>query len=181
MNAVVTAYRAKNPQIIREWLDNRKTQHEHYVDGCKSLAAEIGVPVEKMMAFRGGFGESASAFPTGFQANGSDDLPEGFRYDAKLRYAVPAKRTEAGKAWSSKFNAAGFKPGPLPGFNEVVYGPKSQSSDDGFFTAPVVKEHDGTIFALLSVVPKDPVDLDLWEPVKLSSYHLAKEKAEEES
>lgn len=117
-------------------------------------------------------------------------VPAGWRVQRVQRsgafgfYVVPDRRTKIGKAHAKWFEEHGDRPfiNRLPGMRREVF----DQRDNGFYVVNVDRafEHDGVVYAhwpldraTVEHADRLPgrVNLDMWEPIPLSEYHLALE------
>lgn len=169
------AYKAKNQDQIREHMDLADARWAAYQDHIKTMQAELGK--EGLMAF--------TTMPLGARLTGytpdspSEEPLPGFRYDRKLRYMVPAKRTPEGKEAHRRLTEVTYSRGSVPGLGEMVFGA-------GRMQPWHLREIAGEWYAYLTIPLDDgqprpfhlnpggavvgDIDLELWDKLNLSQY-----------
>lgn len=167
------AYRATDPQRIREWSESLEPLYRAFEEEKDRLKKQIGKDVLIMRESFDG------VWVTGYdEREGKDPLPN-WRKDASSGYMMPDRRTSTGKKIAERLDRISYKPGPIPGLPELVWG-------EGYMGPFAVAEFDGDFYAWLgfdireegSHNPLDDVDPKIWERIKLSEFHAAKEAQE---
>lgn len=139
-----------------------------------------------------------SAFDGSFSINGLTaevgmaqrwDMPSGWRYDKSKRAWVAAKRTDEGKSLDHEMAALHFPHPKILGLGGIVFAtddppetPRHQKQN--YTTGWTYRIHGDEAFAVLGLKYLDERkgnavldDLEHWEQIPLSAYHLAKEAA----
>lgn len=171
MTSPAVAFKAKQPALIADYLAAREIAVAEFNAKVEAYKATIGGrELSGIRFFDGGFSV------TGFQTKNSfEELPAGWRRKGKFE-AVPAKRTEEGKEHAKALVALRLAGNTYPGCPNTLYA-------EGFAVFPRVEQVGADYFLTLSMVPRDEpnnsLDLEVWEPVRLSEYHAALEAAAE--
>lgn len=177
-----TAYKATDPKIVSDWLDQRDADHKQFKADASAFAAQYGR--KSLVQRTNGLGDSYTVFAIGLDPDGFADVPEGWRVDSKTGYIVPAKRTPEGKAAAaelSKIQYTSCAP-EMPHFVHSVSDPQTGGGFFGGFSVEKVgQDYYATIGFELDESSKKAAESDLWEPVRLSAYWAAVEEAEQES
>jgi hypothetical protein len=173
-------YRSRDPQVTYAWKGAEAALHE-YVKDTERVLEEMGLGGYKV------YRDTHHWHPWHFAglAIPQDEFPpDGWRMNAKYEaYAVPDKRTKAGKRAAAALAAVKHPGAPMakvPGMPQDVCYP-------GGFTSPAVSLLEDGI-ALYVAWRIDPagcresfssksaeIDLALWERAPLSEYYAAKE------
>lgn len=166
-------FKSKAPEVIDAYEARANELWAEYRDKVKALQEEWGV---EQLSCRDDW--NGGQFVTGYvPASHKDEPMPGFRNDRDTGFMVPAKRTAEGKAIVQRIKDVHYKPGKKPGLPGTVMG-------EGYMGPMVLRQLNGTWYAYCTVPlrkgdERNPhtgslseVDVQLWEPVKLSEYFL---------
>lgn len=178
MTTPVILFKAKSPAPLKGWEDDRMARWKDWMALGDQLSEELNgatlIQIQRADTLR----------LAGYRPLASDETPiKGFRLDADGGYMVPSLRSNAGKEWAQRFEDAVFVIPDRPGLPRIVIG----SGRMGRFS---IERLGSQYFASLGFDPSEhgetdantglaQVDPTLWEPAKLSEFHLAKESHEE--
>jgi len=119
----------------------------------------------------GAFAQGARRL-VGFSWRYALDIPAGWKKgeSADGLAITPKVSTKLGKAISKRMQTVAAVRGvKLPGM------PSVDMSRLPSIYSHSAEEHAGAIYVTWSVAPKEPIDFDVWTPIKLSEYHAARE------
>jgi hypothetical protein len=174
-------YRSRDPQVVGAWKD-ACAAIEAYVKATGAVLDGAGLGAYKV--YRNTRGLRPGHF-AGLAIPQDEFPPEGWRMRAE--YAVPDKRTKAGKAVDAALDAVKHPGDPL---YRLIGMPPDILTGAGNFSTPAVRllEDGTTLYTAWRTDPagcresfmagKFEIDRSLWEPVKLSEYYAAIEVAD---
>lgn len=171
MTSAAVAFKAKKPALIADYLAAREVAVAEFNAKVEAYKPTVGGrELSGIRFFDGGFSV------TGFQTKNSfEEIPAGWRRKGKFE-AVPAKRTPEGKEHAKDLTALRLAGNTYPGCPNTLHA-------ENFAVWPRVEQVGADYFLTLSMVPlaepKNTLDPEVWEPVKLSEYHAALEAVTE--
>lgn len=167
-------FKCRAPELVEAYEASSTELFDEYRAKVKALQEEWGVGPQ--MSVRSGWDNDQRV--TGYVPEDRNEEPKpGFRKDRDTGFMVPAKRTAEGKAIAQRLKDVHYKPGKKPGLPNTVMG-------EGYMGPMVLRQLNGTWYAYCTVPlrvgdARNPhmdslseVDVQLWEPVKLSEYFL---------
>jgi hypothetical protein len=169
-------YKSRAPHLIDEYDAATTERFEEYKAKAVAFKNELGV---EQLSVNSGWDDIRV---TGYiDPDRHADPKPGYRRDSKTGFMKPALRTAEGKAIAERLKGIRYVPGKKPGLPGVIMGV-------GYMGPFSLQKLDGEWYAVLTVpLEDDPeqrartlreVDVQLWEPAKLSEYFLAVEAAE---
>jgi hypothetical protein len=178
-----TVYRSRDPEVVQAWIDATDAisgyvqQTQRVLDAC-GLAG--------YQAYRHSSGWSPGRF-SGLAVPEGEKAPAGWRM--LERYAVPDKRTKAGKQVAAALDAVKHPGDPLLKLTGML--PDAQSGRGGFSSPGVrLMENRTAVYVTWSFNPEGrhsflggrdaAIDFSRWERVKLSEYYAEAERHEAE-
>ncbi|MFF4777591.1 hypothetical protein ACFY05_32510 [Microtetraspora fusca] len=169
MNNPIAVYRTTNADALRIW---------------KEAEAAFGDWQARLDAFLAEHGFAGSeTYYDGFSnrvvgvAHRGEEVPPGWRIERKHGYLTPRLSTKEGKALDAQLSEL-KRPDPR---NQMPGMPRNYMGAGVYLTCGL-EFYDGALYAIWSEeIPETLVDLTVWEPVKLSAYYAAVERAEEEA
>jgi hypothetical protein len=172
-NTPTAVFKSKAPHLIDEYEAKANARFEEYKAKAIALKNELGV---EHLAVNSSWGDIRV---TGYvEPDRSADPKPGWRRDSKTGFMKPALRTPEGKAIAQRLKGIWYAAGEKPGLPGVVMG-------EGFMGPFVLQKFGDTWYAYITVPLRSyaadlsEVDVQLWEPAKLSEYFAAVEAAEE--
>lgn len=161
-------FKCRQPELMDNWEALQDQLWADWKIGQARLREELGVETLVQNSGMGG------VFISGYAPrDGSEEPKPGFRRDRKTGYMLPALRTPEGKRWQGRLYEVRYSE-KIPGVPPRVIG--------GGYMGVFKREKIGADwYAWLGFDPGESqlarVSPDIWEPVKLSAYHAAKEEA----
>jgi hypothetical protein len=182
VSEVTVAYVSRDAEVIKAWTDASGAVSV-YVAATNAVLEAAGLG--RYDVFRNSGGWSPGKF-AGLAIPQGESPPKGWRMTS--RYAVPDKRRKAGREIEAALGAVKHPGDPLLG----LIGMPPDAETSGGFTSPAVRllEDRTALYLGWRVDPvgrqsflgtreqSGVVDLDRWERIPLSAYHLAIEQAE---
>lgn len=171
-------FKSRDPQLIDEYDLDTSARFEEYKAKAVAFKNELGV---EQLSISSAWDDIRV---TGYvEADRNADPKPGYRRDSKTGFMKPALRTVEGKAISERLKTIRYVPGKKPGLPGVVMGV-------GYMGPFTLQKYGDDWYAVLTVpLEDDPeqrartlreVDVQLWEPAKLSEYFAAVEAAEDD-
>lgn len=171
-------YRSRDPEVVGAWKDASEAISA-YVRATQAVLDAAGLGAYQCYRHTGGWNPGRFA---GLAVPDGEAVPAGWRMTG--RYAVPDKRTKAGRDIAAALEAVRHPGDPL---FKLIGMPPDIASGNGFSSPAVRLLEDGA--ALYVTWQRDPdgaesffqgkavVDRDRWEHVKLSAYYAEVERA----
>jgi hypothetical protein len=166
-------FKSRAPHLIEEYEAKANARFEEYKAKAIALKNELGV---EQLAVNSGWGDIRV---TGYVDPDRNAEPKpGWRRDSKTGFMKPALRTPEGKAIAQRLKGIWYVAGEKPGLPSIVMG-------DGYMGPFTLKKLGDAWYAYITVPLRsyaadlNEVDVQLWEPAKLSEYFSALEAAEE--
>jgi hypothetical protein len=168
---VAAAFKAKQPTLLTEYLTNREAEVADFNVRVAVFQESVGGRTPFGTRFFDG-GHSIE----GYRAKAyGEELPAGWRFNGSRLDVVPAKRTAEGKEIARQLKALTLKGDKFPGAPAIMFA-------DSHSLFPRVSKVGEDYYLTLSMAPLTDIgvdlDPDLWEPVKLSTYHAVLEQAD---
>lgn len=166
-------YKCKDNALLDEYAAKREALEERWRNGFNQYKAALGVEgLHGIHYYDGGW------FFEGYLIPNGQEPQEGWRRDSRRRgVAVPAKRTELGKALARELASLNLKGNTYPGVPNVLH--SETVNGQGYSIFPRTEKLGGVWWLTLSKTPRqagaDRIDPETWEPAKLSEYHAARE------
>jgi len=179
--SVTCAYRSRDPEVVKSWTDATDAIRA-YVEATRAVLEAAGLGGYQV--YRDSHGWRPGHF-AGLAIPDGEKPPAGWRMTA--RYAVPDKRTKAGRQAEAALAAVKHPGDPLLKLAGMM--PDAENGN-GAFVSPAVRllEDGTTVYVGWPACPEGrqsflgprgvTVDLDRWERIPLSTYWLAFEAAD---
>jgi hypothetical protein len=161
------AYRSTHPQVLEKW-DSNLEALKAWRQGVQDFLDRESLG-EREVQYNDLTGQLFIPYRDG------GTLPRNWRVH-KGAHLVPDCRSREGKELATRLQALRFPdPRSLPGMPSQ--GPAVGS---GLWITPIIRKIGEAIYVSWSQPVRHPVDLNLWEQIKLSEYYRAIESSEEE-
>lgn len=179
MSGINAAYRSRDPEVVQAWIEATDAITA-YVRNSQRVLDAYGLA--RYQCYRNGGGWNPGAF-AGLAIPDREKPPAGWRMLSQ--YAVPDKRTKAGKQVDAALEAVKHPGDPL---FKLIGMPPDVMTGSGF-SGPAVRllEDRTAVYVGWGTDPaggqsffngKVEIDLDRWERIPLSAYYLASEQAD---
>ena len=159
----LTVYRSTHPDALRRWHATTEAM-DAWSEKMQATLITLGVDGREVWY------DQVSGRIIGLGHTGGDDVPEGWRVDARTGYLVPRRSTKAGKQIAAVLDGM-RRPDPraLPGM------PAQVMAGVHFLTCGL-EYMGGALYVRWSrPIPEKLVDSAIWERIKLSEYYAALE------
>lgn len=180
MSESQVAYRSNHPDVLAAWQEWKKAI-VRFDEQVATVVAELWpdpVPFRDethqpvAVIQHGGTFDHGAQRLVGFSWPYSLPVPEGWKpgYSSDGTMITPKVSTKIGKAIRKRMDQVARVRGLIfPGMP-----PLDMSRMPHVYTHSA-EEHGGYIYVTWSVEPREPIDIDVWQTIKLSGYHLARE------
>lgn len=162
-----TVYRTTNPSILAR-LRATLAAIDEWPPKVEALMEDLGVGGRKIWY------DAVTGEVFGVSRDG-DEIPEHWRYDQRKNCLVPRRSTKPGRAIAARLGSL-RRPDPraLKGMPNRTF-----AADGSSLLTSGVDEIDGAVYVTWGAAIRErEVDLNLWEPVKLSEYYTVLEAQE---
>lgn len=169
-------YRSTHPDVLA-YRDRHIAAYAVWKDRVHATLTELGFEPDRDIWMR-------DTCVVGVVEIDGEPIPEGWRRDRKDPGAiVPARTTKLGKAYGKKLDEL-TQPDPRKGLPGGMPGRAFAATGMAFMHCGL-QEIGGAIYVTWSSElcgnDKDRIDPAIWEQIKLSEYHAAKEAADEQA
>lgn len=173
--SAAAVYRCLDNARLSEYAERREVLESRWRAGMAQYKLALGgVELHGISFYDGGWSIR------GYVMKDWEDLQHGWRRDGRSLNAVPAKRTEDGKALARELRSLDLPGNKYPGVPDVLHTPTVNGQ--GYMVFPRTELLGDQWWLTLSMAPDDSrngIDPQLWTPAKLSEYHAAKEASGE--